>query len=186
MPRIGLSLDQLAATWAPRAVRYAAHVPGLDVLAGETLALVGDGTDVLVTELAAALGEHTAWVDGPVGAAGGALRIHAQQAARVGVRALAVTGPFDEGLDDVGRSLAVADLAGLGDLGLTTVVEVADVTIAALFADRVVVVRDGRPVVAYPVVTPVPRLPGDVAPVVHRVDAHLAATGSTPSRAGAR
>jgi hypothetical protein len=175
MPRIGLSLDQLAASWAPGGVRYAAHVPGLDVLAGETLALVGDGTDALLTELAAALGQRTAWVDGPVGAVGGALRIHAQQAARVGVRALAVTGPFDVDLDDPGRALAVADLAGLRDLGLTTIVEVADATIAALFADRVVVVRDGRSAVAYPVVTPVPRLPGDVAPVVDRVGARLAA-----------
>jgi hypothetical protein len=175
MPRIGLSLDQLAATWTPGAVRYAAHVPGLDVLAGETLALVGEGTDALLTELVRALGAHTAWVDGPVAATSGALRIHAQQAARVGVRALGVTGPFDDGLEDAGRALAVADLAGLRELGLTTVVEVADVPMAALFADRVVVVRDGRVVVAYPVVAPVPRVRDDVAPVVDRVDARLAA-----------
>lgn len=174
MPRIGLSLDELAATWSPGAVRYAAHVSGLDVLAGETIALVGDGTGDLLTELVAALGAHTAWVDGAVGAAGGALRIHAQQAARVGVRALGVTGPFDVALDEAGRALAVADLAGLRDLGLTTVVEVADVTIAALFADRVVVVRDGRPAVAYPVVTPIPRAPDEVAHVVDRVGARLA------------
>jgi hypothetical protein len=174
MPRIGLSPDELAATWSAEPLRYAAHIPGLSVLAGETIALVGHGTDDVLTPLAAALGDDTAWVDGQVGAAGGALRIHAQQAARVGVRALAITGPFDAELDEAGRALAVADLAGLRDLGLTTVVEVADVTLAALFADRVVVVAGGLVSVAYPVVTPLPRVPDDVAPVVDRVGARLA------------
>lgn len=175
MARIGLSPDELAATWSPSSRRYAAHVPGLDVLAGDIVALVGDGTDDLLAELVGALAGRTTWVDGAVAAAGGVLRIHAQQAARAGIGALAVMGPFDADLEEAGRALAVADLAGLRDLGLTTIVEVDDVGIAALFADRVVVVAGGRPVVAYPVVTPVPRVPDDVAPVVDRVDARLAA-----------
>lgn len=174
MGRIGLTPDELAATWSPSPRRYAAHVPGLDVLAGETVALIGTGTSELLEELAEALVDRPTWVDGPVAAAGGTLRISAQQAARVGVRALAVTGPFDGALDDAARALAVADLAGLRDLRLTTVVEVADVAVAALFADRVVVVAGGRPLVAYPVVSPVPRLLDDVATVVDRVDARLA------------
>jgi hypothetical protein len=172
MHRIGLHPDELAATWRPR--RYAARVPGLNVLEGETLALVGQGTDAVLTALAAALPGAT-WVDGQVAAEGGALRIHAQQAARVGVRALTVTGPFDPQLDDAGRALAVADLAGLRDLGLTTIVEVADADLAVLFADRVVVVADGRPVVAYPVVAPTPRVMADVRPVTERLAARLAA-----------
>jgi hypothetical protein len=181
MRRIGLSPDELAATWSAEPRRYAAHVQGLDVLAGETIALVGHGTDAVLTDLVAALGPDTAWVDGRVGAAGGALRIHAQQAARVGVRALAVTGPFDghegdDALGDAERALAVADLAGLRDLGLTTVVETADITLAALFADRVAVVVGGAISVAYPVVAPLPRVPDDVATVVDRVGARLAAT----------
>jgi hypothetical protein len=173
MQRIGLTPDELAATWStPR--RYAAHLPGLDVLEGETLALVGTGTDALLTELAAELA-RSAWVEGIVAAAGGAVRIHAQQAARVGVRALTITGPFDADLDDGGRALAVADLAGLADLGLTTVVEVADAGLGALFADRVVVVDSGRPVVAYPVIAPTPRSDADVRLVSDRVAARLAA-----------
>jgi hypothetical protein len=172
MHRIGLHPDELAATWAPR--RYAARVPGLNVLEGETVALVGDGTGQLLTALASELPSAT-WVDGEVAAAGGALRIHAQQAARVGVAALTVTGPFDAGLDEPGRALAVADLAGLRDLGLTTIVEVADADLAALFADRVVVVADGHPVVAYPVVAPTPRVLADVRPVTERLAARLAA-----------
>jgi hypothetical protein len=163
--------DRLAAVPAPRAV-YAARLPGLNVLAGETLALVGTGTDRLLDRLAVAL-VRCAWVDGTVAAAGGALRIHAQQAARVGVRALAVTGPVDACGAAHAQALAVADLAGLGDLGLTVVVDVARVETAALFADRVVVVRGGDPVVAYPVVQPTPRLPADVRPVTERVEARL-------------
>jgi hypothetical protein len=172
MHRIGLHPDELAATWTPR--HYAASVPGLNVLEGETVALVGEGSGDLLTALAAAL-PGSAWVDGEVAAEGGALRIHAQQAARVGVRALTVTGPFDDGLDEAGRALAVADLAGLGDLGLTTIVEVADAGLAALFADRVVVVAAGKPVVAYPVLAPRPRRSTDVQPVTDRLTARLAA-----------
>lgn len=173
MQRIGLTPDELAATWSsPR--RYAAHVPGLDVLEGETLALVGTGTDALLTELAAELA-GSAWVDGEVAASGGAVRIHAQQAARVGVRALTITGPFDTGLAEAGRALAVADLAGLGDLGITTIAVVADAELGALFADRVVVVAEGRPVVAYPVIAPTPRVGADVQLVTDRVAARLAA-----------
>jgi hypothetical protein len=172
MHRIGLHPDELAATWVPR--RYACRIAGLDVLEGETIALVGEGTDEVLTELAAAL-PHATWVDGQIAAEGGALRIHAQQAARVGVRALTVTGPFDARLDEAGRALAVADLAGLGELGLTTIVEVADADLAALFADRVVVVAQGRPVVAYPVIAPTPRVLADVRPVTERLAARLAA-----------
>jgi hypothetical protein len=171
--RIGLSPDTLAA--GPPAASYAARVPGLNVLAGETLALVGGDADQLLDRLAVAL-PWCAWVDGPVAAAGGALRVHAQQAARVGVRALAVTGPVDRGLDQRARALAIADLAGLGDLGLTVVGEVADVEAAALFADRIVVVRAGDPLVAYPVVQPTPRRPDDVRPVTERVEARLLAS----------
>ena len=174
--RIGLSPDALAAE-EPRPAAYAARVPGLNVLAGETLALVGSGTDRLLDRLAVAL-PWCAWVDGSVAAAGGALRVHAQQAARVGVRALAVTGPVDARLEGHARALAVADLAGLGDLGLTVAVQVADVELAALFADRLVVVRDGQPVVAYPVVQPTPRRPEDVRAVTERVEARLLATAS--------
>lgn len=173
MTRIGLSPDALAAH-GERA-RYAARVPGCNVLAGETLALIGDGTDRLLERFAAEL-PGCAWVDGPVAAAGGVLRVHAQQAARVGVRALAITGPVDARLDAHARALAVADLAGLGDLGLTVLVEIAGAETAALLADRVVVVRDGEPLVAYPVVEPVPRHPADVRPVTERVTARLAAT----------
>lgn len=179
MARIGLSADELAATaWAggQRRWSYAARLPGLNLLEGETVALVGDGTGALLEELAGALG-RCGWVDGRVAAAGGVLRVHAQQAARVAVPALAVTGPFDDRLGEPARALAVADLAGLGDLGLTVVVEVADVTLAALFADRVVVVDAGRPVVAYPVIQPTPRLPADVSAVTERVHARLAAAG---------
>jgi hypothetical protein len=175
MARIGLTLDELAATWSATPPRYAAHLPGLSILAGETLALVGEGTGDVITRVAAALGDRTAWVDGAVAARGGALRIHAQQAARVGVRNLAVLGPFDADLGDPARSLAVADLAGLRDLGVTTVVEVGDTSLAALFADRVVVVDGGEIVVAYPVVSPFPRVADDVAPVVERVGERLAA-----------
>jgi hypothetical protein len=176
MPRIGLTPDELAATWSAEPRRYAAHVPGLDVLVGETIALVGEGTTAALEQLVAALGPRTAWVDGAAAVAGGSLRIHAQQAARVGVRALAVTGPIDAELAGAGIGLAVADLAGVGELGLTTVVEVADAALAALFADRVAVVRERRITAAYPVVSPFPRVADDVAPVVERVASRLRAT----------
>lgn len=179
-PRVGLTPDELAAAWGgcgPR--RYAAVTPGLSVLAGETLALVGDGSLALLERLAGAL-EGCLRLDGAAAATAGTVRIHAVQAARVGVSALAVTDPFGTG--SAGRALALADLAGLADLGLTTVVAVTDVSLAALFADRVVVVRDGRPVVAYPVVAPTPRSPADVAPVADRVTARLAA-GHAPQAA---
>lgn len=175
MPRLGLTPDEMMMdTWcSDRVPRYAATLPGLNVLVGETLALVGDGTPVLLDRLAGAL--HACLpVDGAVAAAGGTLRIQAVQAARVGVRALAVTDPF-HGADGPAAALALADLAGLADLGLTTVVSVADVTLAALFADRVVVVSDARPQVAYPVLAPTPRCVVDVTPVTDRVTARLAA-----------
>ncbi|HEY8340244.1 MAG TPA: hypothetical protein VIK95_10265, partial [Egibacteraceae bacterium] len=90
MARIGLTPDELLVdTWSRPPASYAARLPGLNVLAGETLALVGSGTDVLLERLSDALAPCTI-VDGSVAAAGGVLRVHAQQAARVGVRALAI------------------------------------------------------------------------------------------------
>lgn len=175
MQRIGLTGDHLAAHWdaAPQR-RYAAHVPGLRVLEGESLALVGDGTARLLERVASAV-ERCAWVDGAVAAAGGVLRVHARQAARVGITTLAVTGPLDTGLPAAARQLAVADLAGLGDLGLTVLAEVADPEIAALFADRVVVVAGGVAQAAYPVLQAFPRVPSQVRPVTERVRSRLGA-----------
>lgn len=174
MPRLGLTPDQIMMdTWcSDRVPRYATTLPGLNVLVGETLALVGDGTHVLLDHLAGAL-QDCLPVEGAVAAAGGTVRIQAVQAARVGVRALAITDPF-AGVGDPAVALALADLAGLADLGLTTVVSVADVTLAALFADRVVVVSDARPQVAYPVLAPTPRAVVDVRPITERVTARLA------------
>lgn len=174
--RLGLTCDELVVrTWGGGgAPAYAAHVPGLDVLAGETLALVGQGTAALLDHLEDAL-SGSLRVDGAVAAAGGTLRIQAVQAARVGLRALVVSDPFAGGPQD-GRDLALADLAGLAGLGLTTVVAVADPALAALFADRVVVVADGRPVVAYPVLAPIPRSAADVATVTDRVGTRLPAS----------
>lgn len=174
MPRLGLTPDEtMIDTWcADRLPRYAACLPGLNVLAGETLALVGDGTAALLDRLSGEL-EGCLPVDGAEAAAGGTVRIQAVQAARVGVRALAVSEPFAR-VGAPASALALADLAGLTDLGLTTVVAVADVTLAALFADRVVVVSGGRPQVAYPVLAPTPRRVLDVAPVTDRVTARLA------------
>jgi len=175
MSRIGLTLEQLlVATWSsPRRRGYAARVPGLNVLQGETIALVGDGRADMLDLLIDALASCTV-VDGGAAAAAGTLRIHAQQAARVGVQALAITEPFDNISDDA-RALAVADLAGLSSLGVTSVVAVTDAELAASFADRVVVVRGGQVVVAYPVVAAVPRARTDIEPVSQRLAAHLSA-----------
>lgn len=172
--RVGLSPDELVLhTWGTdRTPTYAARVPGLNVLVGETLALVGDGTRAVLEALADAL-DDCARLDGAVAAAAGTVRIHAVQAARVGMRALAITDPFAHA-GAGSHDLALADLAGVADLGLTTVVAVTDVGVAALFADRVVVVRDGHPQVAYPVLAPTPRIPAEVAPVTDRVTARLA------------
>lgn len=175
MARIGLTPDQLlASTWgASTRPSYAARVPGLNVLRGETLALVGLGADAVLDVLLDALDRCT-MVDGAAAAAAGTLRIHAQQAARVGVAALAISDPFT-GLGEAARALAVADLAGLKTLGVTTVVVVDDAELATAFADRVVVVRNGEVVVAYPVLAPAPRAADDVEPVRRRVVAQLAA-----------
>lgn len=174
MPRLGLTPDEIMMdTWCTDQVpRYAACVPGLNVLAGETLALVGEGTSALLDRLSGVL-DACMPLDGAEAAAGGTVRIQAVQAARVGVRALAVSEPFAGG-DASASALALADLAGLTDLGLTTVVAVADPTLGALFADRVVVVSGGRPQVAYPVLAPTPRHVVDIAPVTDRVAARLA------------
>jgi hypothetical protein len=175
MTRIGLTPDELLlATWSGGAPpSYAASIPGLNVLTGETVALVGSGREALLDRLGEVLPACLP-IDGAVAAAGGALRVHAQQAARVGVKSLVVSDPFT-GLGDEARSLAVADLAGLANLGLTTVVATADATLAALGADRVCIVRDGSPQVAYPVLAPTPRSLADVAPVTDRLATRLSA-----------
>jgi hypothetical protein len=152
-----------------------ARIPGLDVLAGETIALVGAGADAVLDALATAL-DQCAWVDGAAAAEAGTLRVHAQQAARVGLTALAVTGPLGD-LDPAARALAVADLAGLRSLGVTTVVVLDDLGVAALVADRVAVVRDAEVTVTYPVLAPVPRVPADVSAVAERIAARLAPAG---------
>ena len=175
MTRIGLTPDELAAGWSGRTGRgYAARVEGLNILEGETIALVGSGADALLSNLADALGRCT-FIDGGAAAAAGTLRIHAQQAARVGVTSVAVTDPF-VAVEGHARALAVADLAGLGNLGITSVVEVTDADLGAAFADRVAVVRQGKVVVAYPVTGPTPRTPQDIDPVSRRVAARLTAT----------
>ncbi|HVM20955.1 MAG TPA: hypothetical protein VM307_13435 [Egibacteraceae bacterium] len=175
MSRIGLTVEQLlVSTWsAAQRPTYAAHVPGLNVLTGETLALVGTGTAAVVDQLLDALPACTV-IDGGAAAQAGTLRIHAQQAARVGVTSLVVTDPF-VATDGPAHALAVADLAGLRSLGVTTAVEVADADVGATFADRVVVVHDGRVSAAYPVVAPTPRTRSDIDPVTRRVAARLAA-----------
>lgn len=173
MSRIGLTPDELLVrTWsATTPPSYAARIAGLNILTGETIALVGTGAHALVASLADALPVCTV-IDGAAAAQAGTLRIHAQQAARVGVQSLAINAAF-AGLDDAAAALAVADLAGISSLGVTTVVAVDDADVAAAFADRVVVVRDGAVVVAYPVVAPAPRTLTDIEPVSRRVAARL-------------
>ena len=175
--RIGLSLEQLlVATWGAAArPTYAAHVKGLNILRGETVALVGTGAEELLAHLADALPRCTV-IEGAAAAPAGTLRIHAQQAARVGVESLAITDPFVD-IDDEARALAVADLAGVSSLGVTTVVVVADADTGAAFADRVAVVRDGAVIVAYPVLAPAPRSDTDIAPVAARIAARLNSPG---------
>ncbi|MPZ72174.1 MAG: hypothetical protein GEU74_02920 [Nitriliruptorales bacterium] len=176
MGRIGMTVDQLlVATWgAATRPTYAAHVAGLNVLRGETIALIGSGAGEVLAALTDALPRCTV-IEGAAAAPAGTLRIHAQQAARVGVEALAITDPFGD-IDEGARALAVADLAGLKSLGVTTVVALGDVDLAAAFADRVAVVRDGVVVVAYPVVAPTPRSTTEIAPVAQRVTARLSST----------
>lgn len=171
--RIGLTPDELlVATWSgERRPSYAARIPGLNVLRGETVALVGSGAEDLLDTLIDALPACTV-VDGASAAGGGTIRIHAQQAARVGVRSIAITEPFAN-LDPASQALAVADLAGLQSLDVTTVVVVDNADLAAAFADRVVVVNGGSVVVAYPVLSPAPRSATDIAPVSRRVAARL-------------
>lgn len=174
--RIGLTPDELAATWnASRRPTYAARTPGLNVLRGETIALVGDGSEAVLEQLRAVL-PHPVSLDGAAPAAQGALRIHAQEAARGGAESLLVGDPF-VAVTEPARSLAVADLAGLRSLGVTTVVVVGDVDLAAAFADRVAVVQDAKVVAAYPVVAPAPRTPDDIAPVSRRITSRLSPPG---------
>lgn len=172
-PRIGLTPDELlATTWSGGAARgYAARIAGLNVLDGETIALVGTGVEDLLAELAGVLPECT-FIDGAAAAEAGGLRIHAQQAARAGARAVAVTEPFAAASASA-RALAVADLAGLRNLGITTVVAVADAELGAAFADRVALVTDAKVVVAYPVLAPTPRRPQDIEPVRQRIASRL-------------
>lgn len=173
MSRIGLTPDQLLVrTWsASTLATYAARAAGLNILRGETIALVGDGADTLLSMLSDALPVCTV-IDGGAAAQAGTLRIHAQQAARVGVESLAITEPFAD-LDEAAVALAVADLAGLSALGVTTVVTVNDADLGAAFADRVAVVRGDEVVVAYPVVAPAPRSATDIEHVSRRVTARL-------------
>lgn len=179
MTRLGLTPDHLlATTWGgEQPYRYVACIPGLTVLAGETLALVGSGAADLRDRLTAAIGD-TAPLEGPGAAARGTLRIHAQQAARVGLQAIAVSDPFAVPLEAAARDLAIADLAGVASLGLTCVVDLADPTVAALVADRIVVVRNALPITAYPVLAPIPRRAADVAAVLARTRQRLTAVGA--------
>lgn len=172
--RIGLTPDELLlATWsAPRRPRYVARTAGLNVLQGETLALVGPGASRLADDLAAVLPD-VARLDGAGHARGGSLRIAANAAVRTGARSLIVTDPF-AGLARHARALAVADVAGLAQLGVTTVVIVDDVDLATLAADRVVVARAAQAEVAYPVLAPAPRTLADVSHIAARVRARLA------------
>ena len=175
MSRVGLTPDEMLLTWSASSVRrYVAKVPGLDVLERETIALVGTGTATVAAQLRDALGAP-AVLDGREHASAGALRIAAQAARRDGATAVVVTDPFSD-VAEVARPVAVADLAGLSQLGLTTVVEVADLTLAALVADRVVVVKDGHVVVAYPVLASTPRSVDDIAPVRARLQGRLEPT----------
>ena len=169
MTRVGLTLDELlATTWASGATaRYAARLPGLNVLEGETVAVIGEGAGAMVEAFHDAV-EGALPLDGGIAAQGGALRIHAQQAARVGVRALAVSDPFP-GLGREAKALAVADLASFARLGLTTVVASSDRASALLFADRVVLLRAGRVAAAYPVLAAYPRTSASVAAVADRL-----------------
>lgn len=172
MSRIGLTPDQLAATWsASGRPTYAARTPGLNILRGETIALVGEGSEAVMQELGAVLPD-AAPVDGGAAAQAGAVRIHAQEAARAGAESLLVSDPFSDTAEPA-RSLAVADLAGLRSLGVTTIVVVRDVDLAAAFADRVAVVQAGRVAAAYPVLAPAPRTADDIAPVSRRVASRL-------------
>lgn len=175
MTRMGLSIDELVArTWVGgHAERYVARSRGLHVLECQVVALIGAGAPEFREHLSTAI-EGCVPIDGPAAAHAGTLRIHAMQAARVGLRAIAVSDPL-RGLSPTAAGLALADLAGLGDLGMTVVVDLADAESAALVADRVVVVADGMPDRAYPVLAPHPRSPREVAAVTARALATLAA-----------
>jgi len=173
MARIGLTPDEMLLTWSAASVRrYVARVPGLDVLAGETIALVGTGTAEVAGRLRAAVGTTTD-IDGTSHAAAGAIRVAAQSARRAGAEVVVLSDPFTD-LAEVARPIAVADLASLSQLGLTTIVEVSDPLLAAQFADRVAVVVDGGVTVAYPVLAQTPRSEADIAPVMERLQRRLA------------
>lgn len=175
MRRVGLTPDEMLLTWSASSVRrYVAHLPGLDVLAGETIALVGSGTARIAALLIDALPAAVV-IDGAAHARGGALRIAAQAARRDGAEAVVVSDPFTD-VAEMARPVAVADLAGLSQLGLTTIVEAAEVQLAAMFADRVAVVEDGHMVVAYPVLASAPRTVDDIAPVMARLQRRLSTT----------
>lgn len=175
MTRIGLTPDELAALPAAgRPLRYAAHVDGLSILAGEVLAVVGPGATALRERISERLAGVLP-VDGSYAARGGTLRIQAVGARRVGLTALSISDPLAGDVPPAAASLALADLAGLADLGLTTLVEFADPEAAALVADRVVVAALDGPDRAYPVLAPHPRVHGDVAMVTARTRRRLAA-----------
>lgn len=173
--RLGLTTDELAAeTWSGEPPRYAGSARGLRLLAGETVALVGDGSHAVLEGFAADAAGDARVVDGRAAAGGGVLRVHAVQAARTGVSVLLVRGPVDD--PAVGaEGLAVADLAACSALGLAAVAEVRSPQVAARFADRVAVVDDGHVTATYPVLVPRPRGAQDVAHVTDRVRRRLAA-----------
>lgn len=176
MTRIGLSIDELvAATWADeRLPRYVARADGLHVLAGEVVAVVGPGAPALRRRVAATTAACAA-IDGPLAAGTGTLRVEARRAARAGRQAVSICDPLAGDLDSAAAALAIADLASIPALGLAAVVDLADARVAALVADRVVVVEEGRIDRSYPVLAPRPRRAEDVAPVTERALARLAA-----------
>lgn len=177
MTRIGLSIEELVATtWTgERLPQYVARADGLDLLAGEVVALVGPGAAALRQRIQAST-ETCAPIDGPLAAGTATLRVEARRAARAGWQAVAVSDPLVDGLDGDAASLAIADLASIAALGLAAVVDLVDAQVAALVADRVAVVEDGRVDRSYPVLAPRPRRAEDVEPVTERTLARLAAS----------
>lgn len=175
MTRIGLTPDELAALpLSGTPARYVAHVDSLSILAGQILAVVGPGAAMLRGRITERL-DGVLPIDGSSAARGGTLRVHAVQARRVGLTALSISDPLAGDVTGAAASLVLADLAGLADLGLTTVVEFADLEAAALVADRVVVASLSGADRAYPVLTPRPRTLVDVAGVAARTRQRIAA-----------
>jgi hypothetical protein len=174
--RIGLTVDELAAHAAAGGpgARYVAHLDGLDLLAGELVAFVGPGAAPLRASLCHEL-PCCRPIDGARAARTGTLRVEAVQARRAGIQSLVVSDPLAGAPDEEAAALALADLAGLEDLGLTVAVDFADPYAAALVGDRVAVVGQTGLDRAYPVLAPRPRSLHDVRKVTERALARLAA-----------